>query len=287
MKEAKGAKGLGAGSAISLAHRSELCNYGNIAGLEHFRHSLARSNPNRLFVDESTALGFNIWYEIWTESKQDHHCVLRLLRMSGRIQGSVIEKTDPDFEVYGFAPLTELEREKIQTVYRQYGHEITVEQVAWIRREMNPVAKQEGDADADYSGDPSRWQQQPWTEEDAFQMTGAIFFDSEKLTDQANKHVSPKFQTYSFFPGFEFTDFRAAPAHNAKSVELKVWGGTRRRVGLYQVAADVAFGHDEKNDRSAIQVLRCFADGLDQVAEYAWPLINTRQFAWVIAAIEG
>jgi hypothetical protein len=69
-------------------------------------------------------------------------------------------------------------------------------------------------------------------------------------------------------------------------VELKVWEEPVEE-SVYIVAADVAFGHDEKNDRSAIQVLRCFADGLDQVAEYAWPLINTRQFAWVIAALEG
>ena len=53
------------------------------------------------------------------------------------------------------------------------------------------------------------------------------------------------------------------------------------------MAADVAFGHSEYNDRSAVQVLRCFADGIDQVAEYAWPLIDSRQFAWVIASLEG
>jgi hypothetical protein len=284
-RESKGSKGLGAGSAISLAHRSELCNYGNIAGLEHFRHSLARTNPNRLFVDESTALGFNIWHEIWEEAKNDHHCVCIFCGWWSH-PGQRIEQDDPDFEVYGVAPLTDEEKKKIQDVYQQYNHEITIEQLAWIRREMNPTAKQEGDTDADYSGDPTRIQNQPWTEEDAFQMTGSIFFDAEKLTQQANNNVSKKYQTYSFFPGFEFTDFRAAPAHNAKSVELKVWEEPIEE-SVYIVAADVAYGINENNDRSAIQVLRCFADGLDQVAEYAWPLINTRQFAWVIAAVEG
>ena len=49
VKRSKGANALGAGSAISLAHRSELSNYGNVAGMESFRHSMARKNPNRLF----------------------------------------------------------------------------------------------------------------------------------------------------------------------------------------------------------------------------------------------
>jgi len=33
--------------------------------------------------------------------------------------------------------------------------------------------------------------------------------------------------------------------------------------------------------------LRCFADGVDQVAEYAHPLIGTRAFAWVTLALAG
>jgi hypothetical protein len=53
------------------------------------------------------------------------------------------------------------------------------------------------------------------------------------------------------------------------------------------IAADPAYGHSEKSDRSCIQVLRAYADGLDQVAEYKWPLIGTQQFAWAIVAIEG
>jgi hypothetical protein len=56
---------------------------------------------------------------------------------------------------------------------------------------------------------------------------------------------------------------------------------------IYVIAADPAFGHDDECDRSAIQVLKCYADGLDQVAEYAWPLITTNHFAWVIASLAG
>jgi hypothetical protein len=57
------------------------------------------------------------------------------------------------------------------------------------------------------------------------------------------------------------------------------------REAHYAVGIDPAFGENPLNDRSAIQVLRCYADGMDQVAEYAFTLINTRQLAWVAASL--
>lgn len=117
-------------------------------------------------------------------------------------------------------------------------------------------------------------------------MTGSVFFTPEKLADQANKNVSKNFTTWYFAPGIEFTDMRVYKPPNNKSVELKVWEPPQQE-SVYVVAADPAFGSHEDNDRSAIQVFRCYADGCDQVAEYAWPLIGTRPFAWVILALCG
>jgi hypothetical protein len=129
-------------------------------------------------------------------------------------------------------------------------------------------------------------QEQPWTAEDSWQMTGSVFFTPEKLADQANKNVSKKFETYMFSCGIEFTDVRVYKPPNTRSIELKVWEPPQQEC-VYVVAADPAFGSHEDNDRSCIQVLRCYADGCDQVAEYAWPLIGTRPFAWVIMALAG
>ena len=650
VKASKTSGTLGRGSAVSLNHRSELCSYGNVTGLEAYRASLARTNPNRLFVDESTATGFNIWHEIWTAGKKDHHCKCMFFGWWSH-PDQIITQDDPDWEKYGIFPPTKEEAIKIEAVWTQYQHRITPEQLAWIRREMDPTAEPEGDADVVFEGDALRRQEQPWcvtretrvgtsagiipidearpgmgatlcdvmaagptgkapiwrmrtalgyevrgtanhpiiqtngeevrldsslgsrvklqgarfseepyvvrwrdglvdcsigitedvgrfvglfmgdgsasakaggrgntevsiccdtkdedvvaecarlfrdvfgaevyqnrtrpgwvsvrsgsgavfraiqrlgltrtdigktmrrvhipefiwrspksvvrefliglfeadgfngfdthrvalfskypefiadiqrlllafgitsravsmrkkagdghfytgnqlelrtseakrfneeigfisdrkrsrinkpartkpykrgpinrppppivfedtvvevvdegieeevynltvsgdhlfdangilthnTEEEAFQQTGSVFFQAETLTNQSNKFASNKFTTYAFTPGIEFTDMRAVKAGNMKSVELKVWEEPVED-SFYIVAADVAYGHDENNDRSAVQVVRCFSDGLDQVAEYAWPLINTRQFAWVIAALEG
>ena len=285
VKESKSSGTLGRGSAVSLVHRSELCSYANTAGLEAFRASLARTNPNRLFIDESTARGPNIWQEIWDVAKKDNHSRCIFCGWWSH-PGQIIERDDPDYEKYGIFPPSQEETVKIVLVKEKYGHEITPEQLAWIRREMDPSAEAEGDADAVFEGDASRKQEQPWDEDEAWQITGSIFFDNETLTDQLNKYASRKFTTYMFTPGLEFVNMRALKAPNTRSVELKVWEEPVED-SYYIVSSDVAYGHDEHNDRSAIQVLRCYSDGLDQVAEYAWPLINTRQFAWVIAALEG
>lgn len=124
------------------------------------------------------------------------------------------------------------------------------------------------------------------TAEEAFQVTGATFFDPAKLTEIANKYTSKNYKTYAFSAGIEFADMRAYPAPNSRSVQLKIWEEPDPD-GVYIVSVDPAFGMNENNDRSTIEVTRAYADGIDQVAEYAWPLINTRQLAWVVATLLG
>jgi hypothetical protein len=101
-----------------------------------------------------------------------------------------------------------------------------------------------------------------------------------------NKFVSNKYQTYTFFAGFDFNDFSCEPSPNRRSVHLKVWEEPIEG-SVYIISADPAYGINEHNDRSAVQVLRAYSDGIDQVAEYAWPLIDSQQLAWVIAALEA
>lgn len=285
VRSSKSSGVLGRSSGINFYHRSELCSFDNTEGMEAFANSLAQDFPNRLYIDESTARGFNIWHEIWTEAKKDKHCRCIFAGWWAK-DNQVIARRDPDFERYGVGAPSEKELKKIGEVREQYGWTITPEQLAWIRRKMDPNAKAEGDAPAEYEGSTLRIQEQPWTEDEAFQMTGSTFFEPERLTEIATKTVSNKFKTYSYSSGIEFVDCRIYPAHNAKSIELKVWEEPTDDA-VYIVAADPAFGANEKNDRSGLQVMRAYADGMDQVAEYAWPLINSRQFAWVIASLLG
>jgi hypothetical protein len=277
---------LGRSVGLSLAHMSELCSYDNDEGLEAFEQSLSEENPDRLYIYESTARGFNIWHDRWAEARQDtDHCVCLFLGWWSK-PSQRIDTNQPDWERYGVQPPTEKELEKIKAVRENYNYQITPEQLAWVRRKMDPGARPEGDAPVEYEGSVVRIQEQPWTESDSFQMTGAVFFAPEKLTDQANLNVSKVFKTYMFGTGIEFTDTHVYPAPNSRSIELKVWEEPVTDA-VYVISCDPAFGSNEFNDRSAIQVLRCYADGLDQVAEYAWPLTGTKPLAWIILALCG
>lgn len=286
VRSSKSSGVLGRGSGINFVHASEMCSWENLEGLEAFKNSLSEEYPDRLYIWESTARGHNQWKEMWDEARDDPAHQRCIFIGWWAKDNQVIFRNDPDFLRYGMTPPSEKEMKKIRAVQEQYDWAITPEQLAWIRRKMDPTAKAEGDAPAEHDGGPLKIQEQPWTELEAFQMTGSTFFEAEGLTLMANKHTSRKFKTYSYSAGIEFTDCRIYPAHNAKSVELKVWEEPDPE-GVYVISADVAFGANEKNDRSAIQVLRCYADGVEQVAEYAWPLINSRQFAWVIASLLG
>jgi len=278
---------LGRSEGLSMAHLSELCSYDNEEGLKSFEQSLSERHPDRLYIYESTARGFNLWFNMWTAAREDEgHCKCVFLGWWSH-NGQRIEQDDADYEIYGRAPPSEKEQERIAAVKRLYDYQITPEQLAWIRRKVDPTAKPEGDTEPGFeTEDNVMLAEQAWTEDEAFQQTGSKFFGAKVLTKITAEHVTNKFKSYMFWPGSEFTDMRVYPAENAKMTELKVWEEPDQE-GVYAIAVDPAFGENEENDRSAIQVGRCYADGIDQVAEYAWPLITTYQLAWVIAALMG
>lgn len=286
VKKSKTSGTLGRSLGISMYHASELCSWENEEGWEAFINSCSEIHPNRLYIRESTARGYNWFHDLWEEDRADTAHVNCVFLGWWSKDSQTIPKHDPDFELYGTQPPTDKEIEKIELVKKLYDWSISEEQLAWVRRKSDPTGKKEGDAPAEYTPNVIRLQEQPWVEEDAWQMTGSVFFTPEKLADQANKNVSKNFTTWYFAPGIEFTDMRVYKPPNNKSIELKIWEPPQQE-SVYVVAADPAFGSHEDNDRSSIQVLRCYADGCDQVAEYAWPLIGTRPFAWVIMALAG
>lgn len=285
IRKSKASGTLGRSVGLSMAHLSELCSYdGAEEGLLSFERSLSDSNPDRLYIYESTARGYNMWFEKWTEARSDpeHNCCLFLGWWSH--QGQQIARDSKDWQLYGLQPPTKEEAAKIAKVKDLYDFDVTQEQLAWYRRLVDPAARTEGESDAGFEASTLQKQEDPWDETEAFQQTGAVFFADEKLKDQTDKYASRKFDCWMFLPGNEFPDMAAIKAENSKSIELKVWEQPKPEA-VYVMGIDPAFGENENNDRSSIQVLRCYADGCDQVAEYAYSMISTKHLAWVAAAV--
>jgi len=287
VKRSKSSGTLGRSVGLSFAHLSELCSYDNPEGLEAFEQSLSDVHPHRLYIYESTARGYNDWYFMYEEAKQDPHCKCIFLGFWAK-DSQRIEREDPDFARYGKAPLSDKEAEKIALVRERYGVTIESEQWAWYRRKMDPTARavDEVETDSRTGKEYLRMQEQPVIEEDSWQQAQASFFPADHLNEVTRKYVSNKYQGYLYLAGNEFFKMKVYPAQDWRYTELKVWEDPDPD-GRYVLGCDPAYGVSENNDRSSIEVFRAYADGLDQVAEYSSALIATNQLAWVIASLLG
>lgn len=287
VKKSKGSGTLGRSVGLSFCHMSEICSFdpSSYEGMVSFERSLSDQHPDRLYIYESTARGYGMWKTMWDIAKKDPHCSCLFVGWWA-VESQKIDRDNPDWLLYGVQPPTPEELEKIDAVRTQYGHEVTMEQLAWYRRNVDPTAQSAGDTDAGFEPDAVKLQEDPWTEEDAFQQVGAAFFLSKKLKQLTDEFGSNKFQGFTYLFGTEFKHTQIIKAPSTATLELKVWEEPKAD-GVYVVAGDPAYGSSETNCRSSVQVLRCWADGIEQVAEYNSPLVATHQLAWVIASLLG
>lgn len=272
----------GEGVGYAFAHCTEVAAYGDPDGLASFEESFAQKNPNRLFIYESTAKGFNLWRDRYMEGLDDLTSHSFFVGWWGG-DTNVIERSDPRYAVYGTYPTTSEEREKIAAVASLYKWKITPEQLAWIRwKNSNPSA------DTDLLS-----QNQPWTAEDAFVQSGYSFFqtrmigkDMEKIADGGDAYG---FSAYRYDLSNSFFDIKLQAIEDPDQfdlIELKVWEEPHPN-GRYVIGFDPAWGRSEHKDRHAIGVFRCFADKIVQVAEYATADVEPKHAAWVLAHLAG
>jgi len=129
------------------------------------------------------------------------------------------------------------------------------------------------------------YQEFPPTEDYAFVMTGTSFFSNSRCTEAAKiaKKTVPDCYRYTFGQHFQDTQVLRS---TERLGTLRIWEEPDDK-GYYVIGADPAYGSSDWADRFCIQVYRCYADGLDQVAEFATSEMNTYQFAWVIAHLAG
>jgi hypothetical protein len=281
---ARSGGGLGRSVGINFSHASEISSWVNEEGLASYKRSLAENFSDRLYIWESTARGFNSWHAIWQEAKLDDLSKRCAFFGWWAKDNHEIARDTPEFERYGSAPPNETELDRIKAVKLQYGWQITPEQLAWYRKMSDPASQlEEGDSE-----DSLIIQEEPWTEEEAFQQTGSTFFLPEVLTKAANRiqMLNARPQQFKFVAGNDFVSCDIISAKTRRAAELRVWEEPAVD-GSYVVCADPAFGRDEKNNYSALSVLRCYADGLDQVAEYASPLCPPHHFAWFALSLVG
>ena len=269
------AKGtLGRGKAITFLHGTETSSWGDEEGLASLLASLAETNPDRLYMFESTARGFNMFHDMYTTAKK------------ARTQRAIFcgwwrnefYSVDPEssvYKTYWDGRLTGEEKEWNRDIKKLYGFEINSRQIAWWRWKLHEGIKD----------DALMYQEFPPTEDYAFVMTGSSFFSNARCSEAARVAKNKKFDAYRYSFGSNFQDTEVLKS-SEKLATLKVWEEPID-TAYYVIGADPAYGSSDWADRFCIQVFRCYADGLDQVAEFATSELNTYQFAWVIAHLAG
>jgi hypothetical protein len=265
---------LGQGKAITYLHGTETASWGNEEGLASLIASLAEKNPERLYMFESTAQGFNMFHDMYKTAKS---AKTQRAIFCGWWRNEYYSVTADSniYKVYWDGKLTPEEREWTKDIKKLYGVEINSRQMAWWRWKMLEGIKDES----------LMYQEFPPTEDYAFVMTGTSFFSSSRCTEAAKvaKKTLPDCYRYIFGQSFQDTEVM-------KSTErlgtLRVWEEPNDSA-YYVIGADPAYGSSDWADRFCIQVFRVYANGLDQVAEFATSEMNTYQFAWVIAHLAG
>lgn len=269
------AKGsLGRGKAITYLHGTETSSWGDEEGLASLLASLAETNPNRLYMFESTARGFNMFHDMYVTAKRARTQRAIFCGWWRNELYSVAADT-PVYKVYWDGKLTPEEKEWVRDIKKLYGVEINSRQMAWWRWKMHEGIKD----------DALMYQEFPPTEDYAFVMTGTSFFSNSRCTDAAKeiKKLTP--DCYRYVMGHNFVDTEVVKS-SERLATLKIWEEPID-TAFYVIGADPAYGSSDWADRFCIQVFRCYADGLDQVAEFATSELNTYQFAWVIAHLAG
>jgi hypothetical protein len=270
----------GESRAYTCALLSEVAKYGKAEGLNSFKETLSETNPIRLYILESTGHGINHWKNEWDDAGADPYTKRRIFVGWWSSRVNRIETKDPRFKLFGAAAPSPHEQEKIDAVRAQYGFKVDRNQLAWYRwRESNKSVTRD-----------MMDEQQPWTEEEAFVLTGMSFFQVRKISDDIDRlrdnnwYLGYRFQLGNSFLASKIEQI--LDPNRIREVELRVWEAGQPD-GKYVIGVDPAFGRHDEADNFVISVIRCFADRWIQVAEYASNLHSAEQATWVLAYLAG
>ena len=273
----------GHGKGLNFVHATELSRYGDKGAWSSFRSALAERSPTRLYLFESTARGFNLFEEIWEEAKEAVDTVALFLGW-WTYDNYRIVRGSPVFDQMMGTPHTTEEQEKIDKVKELYGVTIDDEQLAWYRKKARDLLSgEEGYVEQEF----------PWYDEEAFRHSGKLFFPLKQLNLLTKRAYKQEFAGFRYHMADTFDTIEIAQVKRVAETELRVWE-MPSRFGQYSVGVDPAYGTSVEGqggntwrDRFAICVLRCYADCVVQVAEYAADDIEPVKFAWVVAQLCG
>jgi hypothetical protein len=265
---------LGKGTALTFAHLTEESEYGDEEGLASLKAAFATLNPDRLFIHESTAQGYNHFYDSWLSAKASN--TKRAIFVGWWRNGFYRKlKGSKEYQVYWDGKHTPDERKWVREIKQIYDFDIDDEQMAWWRWNLAEETKDEF----------LMFQNYPPTEHYAFVKSGSLFFSGARINEEFKLAIKTKPDLFRFVLQDNFEDTELIGS-SEKMCNLKVWAKPEPGA-YYAIGADPAYGSSEWKDRFCCQVYRCYSDGMEQVAEFCTADCSPYQFAWVICYLGG
>jgi len=260
------------GKGINFVHGTETSTWADEDGLRSLMSALAEQNPRRLYLFESTAKGFNMFHDMYQDAKRSKTQKAIFIGW-WRKEALSIPKDDKLFKFYWDGVILPEERAWIRDVKRLYDFDITPEQIAWWRWKL----------ETEIRDIKLMMQNFPPTEDHAFILTGDQFFSTDSIYAIKKKAAKRPYQAYRYEVGADFSEMRI---HATQEGELKVWEEPVPEAH-YVIGADPAYGSSDWADQFVIQVCRCYADHIEQVAEYSSRVGTMYGFAWIICHLAG
>ena len=270
--------GLGRSRAWNFLHATECSGWGSEAGYASMIAALAQQHPDRLYIFESTARGYNLFWDIWQEAQKDTLTQKAFFIGWWSNENYAFKETSREYKHYWDGKPDDGEAMLMKEVREQYAVTIKPEQLAWHRWMRT----------AKISADDLMAQEYPWTEEQAFVMTGKNFFPNSRLNEDIRWVHENKllFKGYAYHMGENFLATTVEPVLRSGLADLRVWEEPVANA-FYVMGVDPAYGRADYQDNHCVQIYRCYADCLVQVAEYASVNPETYQLAWVMAHLAG
>lgn len=284
--------GLGRSMGVPFAWLTELGLYRDEEGIGSFMSSLPENNPMSLIVCEGTAMGPNLFYELFQTGAEPTNTTQKSIFIGWWIHpwyehNLRVPEHRKRYENYWLTlpRLTKDEARWVEGVRERYGFEIRPTQLSWWRQHLHERKN---------DNLMLMYQEYPPLEEDAWAYGGTGLIDGRKLsklTTQAIKERQLPKRYFVFDPGdgvrFESSDIvEVDPAANYYDLVCyaePVVGPMVR----YAIGCDPAHGANEESDHTAAEVLLCYSDKAIQVAEFVKRQIPTNQIAWVILHLVG
>lgn len=271
--------GLGRSGAQNFVHGTEVAFYGSEEDIKAFKSSVSSIYEHRLQIWESTANGFNHFFNT-VQTAKDSPTMRFIFVGWWRNELFQLHTSDPRYA--HFMPdekLTPLEKARCRAVRDQYGFTITLQQMAWYRWKMND----------EMDGDQVTMDEEfPFTEEDAFQSGKSKYFEPLLLTEITREIMKPdigKYQGYRYRMTNRWDEIDVVDFPDPRS-ELHIWEHASR-FGYYVIGCDPSYGSSDEADWNVISIWRAYAECIVQVAEFCSKRFSTYNTAWALAHLGG